>query len=546
MLLLYKRKNMISGRQALQRLQSLIQESPGNDTFLYLRLKLLYMIGDFQTFEDHLRNFDPKTFEFKFKKYKIACKFALSNHNVALAQSELANLDNLLNEMKQWKEVNSIPDECLPIAEKHSSVLRFLYAKILVLQKEEHNAIRYIDRVTHKSACELASFRITVERKLHGYKRAVSISEKFINDESTQDESNLSEIWRELALAFAVEGLVEQANAASKQAGVFRFPRIDVVFPYLKIALFVNDSTALDAYFSKLDVKYFQSKRNEYSNLLVQFMVFRCAIAMHSLDRLINISKNAQNVSARKQYERISEITSLSAEIQELLTTITSQLMELSEYKTKSKETISLKLISLAVEEMLYTFTDLSIIFLKIKGISTNSALSALAKQSYENILKYFPTSQHSISFLLRQITYNTGKKSLMEQLLSISKLKSAAQLDLLHEQAADAIVNNDSSMIDTLKQRHSGKPLFFLHIFITLLFDIEPDWDFSFYQLISQFKKKTISHSEIEKEALKLFNIIHSTTLLKYIQTNRALRIHHWNALQSCASHFKLDAFQV
>lgn len=61
---------MISARQALQQINSLLQQAPNHDIYLYIRLKLLYMMGDCNAFDEYFKDYDPKTYEFIHKKVK--------------------------------------------------------------------------------------------------------------------------------------------------------------------------------------------------------------------------------------------------------------------------------------------------------------------------------------------------------------------------------------------------------------------------------------------------------------------------------------------
>jgi hypothetical protein len=130
---------------------------------------------------DYFEDFQPKTFEFILKKHKLGIKYHLSVWNVKETKNALDRFSIEIENFKNWKILNEIPDECLS-NEKLDSSINFLKSKLFLVENELENASKCLDMIKMNEE-KLMIVKIPIDFSRLGLKETLSFWEKFIFSE---------------------------------------------------------------------------------------------------------------------------------------------------------------------------------------------------------------------------------------------------------------------------------------------------------------------------------------------------------------------------
>lgn len=93
---------------------------------------------------------------------KIGCKYALSRWNTVKAKQSLTQLKNILKEIEEWKNINGLPDDCVPL-EKFWSTYNLLCCRWELLQGNTKEAQLLVQKISHKEDMDKLDIMIRIK-----------------------------------------------------------------------------------------------------------------------------------------------------------------------------------------------------------------------------------------------------------------------------------------------------------------------------------------------------------------------------------------------
>lgn len=291
---LYKKKNLIFARQALGKISLVLQEAPNHPVYLYIRLSLYYLIGDFSGFEELYKEFNPKTFEYLLKKQKLYLKYLMSKWNLEQTEKNLIKYYELIEKFKDWKLTNQIPNECMPI-EKLKHRYYYFYCKYLIMKKDYDECYKILNGKLFEMPLE-KKIDVVVRIIYHkdGLKKALKVAEPILTPENSNEEF-YQICWREVAYVCSLSGLIQQTKSISSYYGTVRFPRLEILHFLMKISFLVDDYESLESYVSKIEDNIIRQHFKDNQELKSDLNIFNLATSIHKCYLLLNESKTSKS-----------------------------------------------------------------------------------------------------------------------------------------------------------------------------------------------------------------------------------------------------------
>lgn len=462
---LYKKKNLIFARQALGKISLVLQESPNHPVYLYIRLSLFYLMGDFSAFEEQIKEFHPKTFEFLLKKQKLYIKYLQSKWNIDQIEKNLVKYSELIDRLEDWKITNNIPEECLPVEKLQESYF-YLYCKYMIMIKNFSQAhLIFNEKLKKMKMSKKVDVAIRVTFHKEGIKKALKIAEEILTPENSNEEF-YQICWREVAYICALSGLTYQTKTLSSYYGTVRFPRLEILHFLMKISFFINDYESLESYTSKIEGNIIKTHFKDNIELISDLNIFRLATSIHQCNLLINESKTTKSKLKKEIKVVIEQMKDYFNQIQNISN-------------------------DLNIEKLLLIYAQTLKFYFDSEFHDKSYMDQRRIQEIYEKGLNFYPKSQE---FLKRLLEFEYSKKNQISLIKTITDQKER-QLQL-HILAYNTLESEDQNSLKLISSQFKD----FNFDFYT---EIKPDLNFIFNNFFIKNLKNNRSLNINEMRAL-------------------------------------------